>query len=200
MVSTSLLLGVLTGGLACSMVAFAHALVASGVSHFRIKLWEIHDRVVDDLKAGNLQNRDQANELLKAIRLTIFHAREFTFLRVFGGYALVRLAGKQDFFRDVSRKSVLEGVPDDALLTEHVESFGFMMSRYVYRTSLLGHVGMVALPVVWMLYSLLRGRTKQVRPAPEPERLATRPIRSEVKRELVLQAAEHPREMALAAC
>lgn len=197
-----LLLGLLVLGLLASLIALGNAVVASGVSHMRLKLWTLHDRVVDDLVAGRYRNEEQAREVLAMIRTTIAHAREFTFLRVFGSYVLVRLSPHSTQFRSATKKSVLEGKADDERLNGQIAELVGVMAHYVFRTSLVGHVGTAIVPIVYVSYRRARHRTVPRRVA-QPENLAERPIRVEVKREIILHKTAHARlerELAGVAC
>jgi hypothetical protein len=199
-VPTALLLSSLTVGLLLSCVALSRALVGAGVAGLRLQLWQVHDEVVDSLVAGSYSHPDQALEVLATTRNFIFHAKEFSFLRVFGGYALIQASGDGDMFKSASKQSIFEGKAKDELLNLQVEKLSRILALSVFRTSLIGHVGMVLLPIAWVGWRLVHRR--RVNQMPEPQRMASRPIRTEVKREIVLHtvAGTQHRELASVAC
>lgn len=201
-VPSLLLLGVVGAGLVFALWASSRALLTSGITGMRLHLWSLHDEIVDNYLEERYLDPRRAMELLRVIRTTIFHARDFTFLQVFGSYALLHNSEDVQIVMRESGPHILEGNTGDELLDGQITQVHLCLSRAVFRTSLLGRFGWFALPGLYFLVKLLqRQRPERVM---EPVRLARKPVRIEVDLERVMEKARgfttDERELAGAAC
>lgn len=181
-----LLLGVLSCGLGLSLMAFVRAIVDSGVTGLRLGLWQLHDDVVDGLVRHQYQNPRAARELLAVVRVAIAHARDLTVLNVFGA-ALVVGPRKSKIVAQAARRSILSVPLHDELLRSHRERLFAVTARSVFRTTAFGRIGLLLLPLAFIVRRLLQRRP--VQPVPNPEALAEPSVRTEFKLEMALNAA-----------
>jgi hypothetical protein len=159
----------------------------SGQAGLRVRLWRLHDQIVDGITQGQYAQERQAVQLLMCVRVTLMNAKDFTFLNVIvGGFLRSRLARR----RGVSiggasgPARVLSAQLTDELAVRQREELLGALSYAVLRTSLLGRAGMFVLPALFVAVHLLR--RQPVAEVPDASELAERPVRIELNAEMAM--------------
>jgi hypothetical protein len=181
-ISSVVLLGLMLAGLFASLYALARALNDRAVCDFRTALWNIHDEIVDDLVAERFIDPDRARALLLAVRSFIVHAPDLTALRVFGGYALVRVGAHARATIALANRydPAWDGEAEEAV-ERYRERVAATSTDHLFRSSVGGRVALLLVPFAFALGRLFWPRsssgTRLIDPADD---LAMRPLRVEV--------------------
>lgn len=162
---TAVITVVLVGIAGLATVSLAWIIPSSNTSIFRYRLWNLRDRVYDDIRAGAFDNDERPSEFLAFVERAIIHSPEFTPVRLL----ITHLTCGRELRRAVPMPAFLQldqlSTADRGRMTGYLDEFERAATRQIIVGTPSGWVAtafLLPVAVAASLWDVLKGRESSV--------------------------------------